>query len=487
MEEDEVDESALIHHEDLLNSSDIISSCVIADDSLINLTGSRMSHLLRSNFGCHLSVRKALSKLVFKLFVDFHFKKKFTICFGEEYCFLLKRFEHLSSAISNSVLDYSVQLFTIPSMTPDIVYNHGLLDHLLDALIDTLNNCKSSGNSAYDCNVLNFSTYEHIINDMRYIFGNDGVSNFMSTKINWVVKLAKILLAGTGIDPQIRVVGEHVQFRSKLWEAAFTSGILFWSATKFLFSGFSTLLSENPDIIDQTLGNLLQLYENERCLVSIISIFHSVESIPEINLKLSFHTPYHRLLAILISKSGKHYRSFSEFSWYSPSVFLKWISPVLEAVSFSAMIESNLYIRNGEIMLAQLFNYKVGNVERISFYEADLVSLQNYLCIVGSDAFLTSLLYHFRLCNVFFPSSGASAFTVKIGDMDSPVLLPKCDFEFDKIILLCEKFLLLLLHTISSRFQITNMNNMEKMRCILVHILMAKPLPYSAILKLIDK
>ncbi|CAM8910449.1 unnamed protein product [Rhodiola kirilowii] len=298
---------------------------------------------------------KILRELLLKLLGEPEFKYEFAKVFVNYYPIFIK------SAIKEngdaymkklSVLpSFSVQLFTVPTVTPRLVKEENLLAILLGCLEEIFSSCAGEDG----CLVVSkwermYEITLHVIHDIGFVMSHDEVPKYVTTErqdilSNWI----KLLGFLQGMDALKREIGLHVVEENETVHMAFVLCHYLEEVHSCLVSGvfFSCQLLESSDIpIPNSYTSHVDIEEDDsrHAKVRLVSQFPGPDSglcligtcLKEIEKKLnagrdleethvlkaaewlyvdydvslqeiSVHIPLHRLLAVLLHKALEKY------------------------------------------------------------------------------------------------------------------------------------------------------------------------------------
>ncbi|KAG0593011.1 hypothetical protein KC19_1G298000 [Ceratodon purpureus] len=186
---------------------------------------------------CFLPKRCVISlhELLYKLLGDTNFKHTFAQTFISHYpyCFreALKedtaragtsmRSKYREHAIVNS---FSVQIFTVPTLTPKLVMESSLLDMLLETLKEFFCACVGDdGRISVSKSPVKKRHYFRIIEDIRYVMTHLEVSQYVAQKRPELARAWLHLLAFIqGMYPHRRLTSIHVEEETEDWGSAYS-------------------------------------------------------------------------------------------------------------------------------------------------------------------------------------------------------------------------------------------------------------------------
>ncbi|KAJ2678128.1 E3 ubiquitin-protein ligase ubr1 [Coemansia spiralis] len=172
-------------------------------------------------------VRSGLRELYMAtLMLDSRYKMKIALTFARNYPRLSRAFLMQDRAPEHSVLLFSVQLFTAPTLSASLVEHHRFMYIILDVLKKffiqptpvVLRQC---GVILCDTESFRNRRYFHVFHDMRYLAGTPQVRNWVSTRHNFLSTYVGFIGLFQGMNPNRRAVLQHVEFEADTWVNAF--------------------------------------------------------------------------------------------------------------------------------------------------------------------------------------------------------------------------------------------------------------------------
>mmetsp|Transcript_3143 Transcript_3143/g.11325 ORF Transcript_3143/g.11325 Transcript_3143/m.11325 type:complete len:2016 (+) Transcript_3143:228-6275(+) len=163
---------------------------------------------------CPEPSRQALTMLVYKLFGDTEFKRAFAVAFIRHYPDHIHSLEARArspeqEAAAGSLIDmYSVQVFTVPSLTPVLVEEEGLLEMLLTVADEALRHLPAEFDKF---------PYARVIEDLRYTLSHKKASRIAVMRTDLRDRLIDLLCQVQGHNPQRRIRTRHVEYTSDAW------------------------------------------------------------------------------------------------------------------------------------------------------------------------------------------------------------------------------------------------------------------------------
>ena len=240
----------------------------------------RLSILFRYNFAFPLTLWPDLSSWFFRLFGNATFKQSFAAGFASHYSQMMFDRGSLGGSRHESFMSYGVQVFTIPSMTPKVVKQDGLLRTMIATLnflvIDTIRDIRQNQGDSYTIQELKdapnlapeFETYprplfetsttgfkameqlhptmSNGIRDIEYVLRNPAVPEHIflqdpSALRQWL----QFLILFENMDVHCKQTGSHVQFEKDTWKVGFRTTFLADGVSSLLLKSLSSIAAAN--------------------------------------------------------------------------------------------------------------------------------------------------------------------------------------------------------------------------------------------------
>lgn len=184
--------------------------------------------LLRTEQFLHKKVVAELHELLFKLLGEPNFKYEFAKAFIRHYPTLMSAViregadgNNASAKFSDYPIlsNFSVQIFTVPTLTPRLVTEVNLLDMLLGNLKQLFVSCAGEdGRILASKGPISNQGYVRLVEDIRYVMSHLEVAKYVARERPDLSKIWIQLLAFMqGVDPQKRVTNIHVEEENEHW------------------------------------------------------------------------------------------------------------------------------------------------------------------------------------------------------------------------------------------------------------------------------
>ncbi|RMJ26689.1 Ubiquitin-protein ligase [Aspergillus sp. HF37] len=128
----------------------------------------------------------------------------------------------------HSIVNLSLQLLTTPSITEEIVHRGNFLTNVM-AILYTFLTTRQVGEPyevnpnatvAFDAGSVSNRRLYHFFIDLRYLLQSEYVQNRVQTEEQYVSQFLDLVKLSQGICPNVRAVGEHVEYETDTWISA---------------------------------------------------------------------------------------------------------------------------------------------------------------------------------------------------------------------------------------------------------------------------
>ena len=429
------------------------------------------------------SARTAWHKLFISgMLMEYESKKALAIVFTQRYGSVMKDFIRDDHDHSFSIVSFSVQLFTAPTLAHHLIAHHDVLFILLNTFIsESSRKCNAAGKLEFERNSPNipFKRAQYILYDLRYLLSikpDTWTDDLRRGFLQGVNLLLTLLCSMQWMDAVLRQVGQHMEYEPE-WESAFNLHIklspvislaLEWcgSDKMVLIKAFRLVLKK---LYEQPGNDTKRCQVRELANYSTSCIQYDVSSEP-----VSIHLPLSRFLAglfIYLEQYDLHFQS-PEFMIPTKPTPEQIIEPVLRAQAMISQVHSGMWRRNGYSLLNQLYFYH--NVKcRTEMLDRDIILLQAGASLIENNEFLIHILNKFNLLNWADPEFEIN--TLKNPEEDS----------IRQTINLVEEFLGLLNTIIGERYipGVGKVTEDDRLRKEIIQQLCIKPLSHSELNK----
>ncbi|PWA01216.1 hypothetical protein BB558_002700 [Smittium angustum] len=160
------------------------------------------------------------------MMLDQKFKTQMAISFGRNYPRLTKAFLTQDQGPEHSVLLFSVQLFTVPTLSQALVREYGFLYTVLRMLKrffikPTPKDLRRHGVILCDTESFRNRRYFHIFHDMRYLASASSVPEWIASEKQFFNAYLGFISLFQGMSPNRRARVDHIEFEDDTWVHAF--------------------------------------------------------------------------------------------------------------------------------------------------------------------------------------------------------------------------------------------------------------------------
>lgn len=156
------------------------------------------------------------------------FKRVLGLRFAGLYTLLAQLYLIADREPDHSIINISLQMLTTPSITAEIVERGNFLTHLMAILFTFLTARQVAPPFEINPNaVLKFETGSvtnrrmyHFFMDLRYLFSSPHVQEKLRVEDRYMMQFLDLVKLHQGICPNVRAVGEHVEYETDAWISA---------------------------------------------------------------------------------------------------------------------------------------------------------------------------------------------------------------------------------------------------------------------------
>ena len=128
----------------------------------------------------------------------------------------------------HSIINLSLQMLTTPSITEEVVERSNFLTVLMAILYTFLTSrqvghpwqVSNSATLAFDAGSVTNRRMYHFFGDLKHLFSSDYVQEKLRTEQRYVQQFLDLIRLAQGICPNVRAVGEHVEYETDAWISA---------------------------------------------------------------------------------------------------------------------------------------------------------------------------------------------------------------------------------------------------------------------------
>lgn len=154
-----------------------------------------------------------------------------------------------------SIILFSVQLFTVPTIAEMLAREHNFIYILCQILISFFQGPKRRV-GPINCNNPPFENrrYFHIFHDFRYILSNEAVKLIVSNRPTYQAQMIACLDMFQGMHTNTRYSLDHVEFETNTWVNAFNVTLQLYKCCR----QFADCFTSNPTVLTQVLARTLK-------------------------------------------------------------------------------------------------------------------------------------------------------------------------------------------------------------------------------------
>ncbi|CAG8715394.1 41333_t:CDS:2 [Gigaspora margarita] len=437
----------------------------------------RLDKLLLLDLRLWKEARAGLRELyIGSLIVNREYKKILGIRFARNYVKLAKAFLTPDREPEHSIVLFSVQLFTVPSISTVLVTQYNFLSTIFTILHTFFTSDTVGGpinlHAKIDCDSDSFKNrrYFHIFQDLRYIISNDIVKKAVPKQLHYLTQYLNLITLFQGMNPNEVVISD--------WGSSSpNSNGPFTRNSKF---------SDKNDDKDDTSSSIREP-EFHDIIFPQSSLSFKVVKFEAASQPVSFHHPLHWFLAELLEHVDLlDDNMLKQHGWDNfqnmimgfdigsgePSFIVqKAIEKILSVLDYPlrvlvllAQIRAGLWVRNGFGIRGQCHHYREFSL-RENTYDEDIFLIQTALVILDPNLVLATILDRFDLVEWF---NGET--THKI-------------YDTSQLTFVAEELLALLIICVSERANAAGLTVEQEIRREIIHGLCLGSIAYSELTK----
>jgi E3 ubiquitin-protein ligase UBR1 len=156
------------------------------------------------------------------------FKRVLGLRFAGLYTTLAQLYLIADREPDHSIINISLQMLTTPTITAEIVERGNFLTNLM-AILYTFLTTRQVGHPheifpnavlAFDSGSVTNRRMYHFFMDLRYLFSSEHVQEKLRTDDRYMMQFLDLVKLHQGICPNVRAVGEHVEYETDAWISA---------------------------------------------------------------------------------------------------------------------------------------------------------------------------------------------------------------------------------------------------------------------------
>ncbi|KAH7358830.1 E3 ubiquitin-protein ligase ubr1 [Plectosphaerella cucumerina] len=352
----------------------------------------------------------------------------------------------------HSIINLSLQMLTTPSITAEIVERGNFMTSLLSILYTFLTtrqvgypwDVSSNAVLAFDSGSVTNRRMYHFYLDLKYLFGSPHVQEKLRSEQRYLLQFLDLVKLHQGIGPNVRAVGEHVEYETDSWITASLVTREINRLARQLADSFRSVPEEESHYVDiairtaaktvilnsigaerhrfkqaeikeevkfKTLGD----FEFDLDAASYDVIKFTVEDDP-----ISLHHALHYTLSWLIecgkSRPASSMRALLSFTAQdllsqpksmgrktmprrdnsAEDLLMATFDYPLRVCAWLAQIKANMWVRNGMSLRHQAATYRGVNQRDVSHHR-DIFLLQSAMVICNPNRVLVSIIDRFGM------------------------------------------------------------------------------------------
>ncbi|GAA6062341.1 hypothetical protein JCM10212_006591 [Sporobolomyces blumeae] len=350
-------------------------------------------------------------------------------------------YRHLANAYllhdrepENSLIFFGVQVFTVPSVCVALIRDHHFVSTLLDILYAFFTEqtdpprppqgIRASPTSKPrrllapnhairtvdpESPAFKQKRYFQLFSDLNHLISSPAAQRLLTSQplaLDHLERLTSFLALFTGMNPNVRAVGTHVEYESDAWVSAFNVTIQLGKLCRAYGEAFGHASTSDLEqalclVFERLVSSDGPPKPTHRITLNRGVAYESVE-FDVSSEKVSFHHPLTWLWAEMIKSAGKLERGLSNLQSANGPIrhhsilYLQAMEPALRAIVLVAQIRAGLWVRNGFGVRAQQLHYKEYSL-RENTYDQDLLFLQSSLVVVEPSVAIAAILDRFDL------------------------------------------------------------------------------------------
>ncbi|KAG4303586.1 hypothetical protein PCK1_000104 [Pneumocystis canis] len=282
----------------------------------------RIDKLLSFDIKLWKQIRSTVRELyISTMIMSPYYKYSLAVHFSQLYTHLAEEYIFNETEPDQSIINFSVQLFTVPDIALRLVQSYDFLTTLHKFVYNFLTHGQPNFPDTIDSKatlVSNPSTlskrgYCQIFGDIRYILNTKSVQKIIPENPKYLLQFIDLLRLFQGMNPCHRITGAHIEYESESWISAFH---LMIELTKLIKTFSLSYKNASTSNICNSIGIIMKYllqwslgYEMKRFpTYEPISIhylnneisFHSGDTFYVSKDAISFHHPLHWLLMSLL-------------------------------------------------------------------------------------------------------------------------------------------------------------------------------------------
>ncbi|GIZ49057.1 hypothetical protein CKM354_001209700 [Cercospora kikuchii] len=416
----------------------------------------RLDYLILYDLRLWKTLRISLRHLYITTVVTIpHFKRIIGLRIAGLYTALAQLYLIADREPDHSIINLSVQLLTTPSVTQEVVDRGNFLTNLM-AILYTFLTTRQVGfpedvhpkaTLAFDAGTVTNRRVFHFFLDLRWLFRSELIHWRVRSEPRYLLQFLDLVKLHQGVCPNIRALGDHVEYESDTWISAqlivkdinkLCKELALSFAPDEKFADQNSNLHRAIRVVGQvTMINAFG-YERKRFSAAelrddlawhVVGPFDASEkkySVPKLVVQsepMSFHHPLHYLLSWLLENARgmtredirtllhfapddlkdpfNHSRTAPAPSNLTPDELLSGIfDHPLRVCVWLAQMKAGMWVRNGITLRHQAHSYRSVSTRDVG-YQRDIFMIQSGLVLCGGENELSGERYLAQMIDRF--------------------------------------------------------------------------------------
>jgi E3 ubiquitin-protein ligase UBR1 len=486
----------------------------------------RLDHLILYDLRMWKQLRIGLRDVFISTVVTIpQFKRLLSLRFAGVYTALAQLYLIADREPDHSIINLSLQMLTTPSITSEVVERGNFLTNLMAILYTFLttrqvgypSNVDPKATLAFEQGAVTNRRMYHFFLDMKYLLGSGFVQERIREEERYLLQFLDLVKLHQGICPNIRAVGEHLEFESEAWISAslitreinklcrhFAESFAWGrdedstnicrairAAAKVAIVsslGAERQRFDQTELREETKFKTLEVFEFDAEPSTFFGPSYKVVEYVVAKEPMSFHHALHYTLSWLIDKARSmprdqllqlllytHAELQADFNpsvvsvpLYEPQEYLLAVFDFpLRVCAWLAQMKAGIWVRNGITLRHQMTQYRSVSQRDVS-HQRDIFLLQCALVLCNPSVYLATMIDRYGLTGWM----AGKYETSQHGFEDSQAIDVVEDFVHLLIIILSERTSLIPPEESSESF-------LTAVRRDIAHVLCFKPLSFS--------
>ncbi|RMZ73725.1 ubiquitin- ligase e3 component [Pyrenophora seminiperda CCB06] len=415
----------------------------------------RLDHLILYDLRMWKQLRIGIRDVFISTVVTIpEFKRLLGLRFAGVYTALAQLYLIADREPDHSIINLSLQMLTTPSITSEVVERGNFLTNLMAILYTFLttrqvgypSNVDPKATLAFDQGAVTNRRMYHFFLDMKYLLGSEFVQERIREEQRYLLQFLDLVKLHQGICPNVRQVGEHLEFESEAWISASLITREINKLCRHFAESFTWIRGEDPtniqrairaaakvaivnslgverkrfdqtELKEETSFKNLEVFEFDAEPSTFFGPRYSIVDYVVATQPMSFHHALHYTLSWLIDRARSmdredilrlllfsHHELQMDLSPPMMSVpvhqpeeyLLAMFDFPLRVCSWLAQMRAGIWVRNGITLRHQMTQYR-GVSQRDVSHQRDIFLLQSALVLCNPSVFLASMIDRFGL------------------------------------------------------------------------------------------